>query len=176
MLGLVMIAGAAASSENDLRHQIEQNLVAPNEARSVRFKWSRPPAIIALYFGASWCGPCHAFTPELIRIRAALRQLGADTEVVYVSSDKSELDMRRYMRSQDMPWPAIDYRKLQSLPAVRTLGGIAPPNLVLIGRDGEVIANGWQGRRYAGLDPVLRAWLAEAKQSTTSHREPSHEQ
>ncbi|MBK0052677.1 alkyl hydroperoxide reductase [Stenotrophomonas sp. S39] len=169
-----MIAGAAASSENDLRHQIEQNLVVPNEVRSVRFKWSRPPSILALYFGASWCGPCHAFTPELIRIRAALRELGTDTDVVYVSLDESELDMRRYMRSQEMPWPAIDYRKLQSLPAVRTLGGIAPPNLVLIGQGGEVIANGWQGRRYTGLDPVLRAWLAEAKQST-SQREPIHE-
>ena len=169
---LLALAGAAESSGKDLRHQIEQNLVVPNEARSVPHQWERPPSLIALYFGASWCGPCHAFTPELIQIRDALRGGGADTEVVYVSSDESELEMRRYMREAGMPWPAIDHRKLQSLPAIRSLGGMAPPNLVLVSGDGEMIANGWQGRRYEGLQPVLQTWLTEARRSLINHREP----
>ena len=173
---LMALAGAAESSGKDLRHQIEQNLVVPNEARSVPYQWERPPSLIALYFGASWCGPCHAFTPELIRIRDALREGGADTEVVYVSSDESELEMRRYMRSEGMPWPAIDYRKLQSLPAIRSLGGMAPPNLVLISSDGKMIANGWHGRRYGGVQPVLQTWLTEAKKALINPRGPVNEQ
>lgn len=121
-------------------------------------RWTHEPAVIALYFGADWCGPCHAFAPRLIQVRAALREAGADTEVVYVSQDHSETQMRRYMRQQQMPWPAIDYRRIPALPALRRLAGPAPPNLVLLDRAGNVLASGWKGRRYIGLTPVLRQW------------------
>lgn len=142
-----------------MRDAIANALVVPGEQRSETYRWPREPRIVALYFGADWCAPCHAFVPELERVHAALRATGADTEVVYVSLDTSESEMRRYMRRQSMPWPAIDYRRLKALPAIRALGGPAPPNLVLLDRDGTVIASGWQGRRYTGLRPVLAAWV-----------------
>lgn len=156
----------ARASDPELRRQINENLVTPTAKRLTRTAWDREPGIVALYFGASWCGPCHAFTPELVRIRAALKAAGADTEVVYISLDESEQDMRRYMRAQAMPWPAIEFRKLRSLSALRALGGLGPPNLVLIDKRGEVLANGWQGHRYVGLKPVLEDWLARLEKAT----------
>ncbi|KLJ00763.1 thioredoxin-like domain-containing protein [Luteimonas sp. FCS-9] len=155
----------------DFRAQVGDALVRPGEARMARWQWQRPPALLVLYFGAGWCGPCHAFVPTLRDVYAELRAAGVDTEVVFVSLDESERDMRRYMRRQSMPWPAIDHRRLQAMPAVRRLGGIAPPNLVVIAPDGTVLANGWDGNRYAGLAPVLETWLAAARSST---REPMH--
>ena len=97
--------------------------------------------------------------PTLREVRDALHDAGADTEVVYVSLDTTTADMHRYMRQQQMPWPAIDHRRLRTVAAIRALGGMAPPNLVLIDRDGRVLANGWNGRRYRGLPAVLDAWL-----------------
>jgi len=79
--------------------------------------------------------------------------------VVYVSLDSTESDMRRYMRQSAMPWPAISPRRLRTLPTLHALAGPAPPNLVLIDRHGEVLASAWDGRRYHGLQPVLRAWV-----------------
>lgn len=152
-------AGAAQAQDTSLRASIADALAIPTEQRFETYRWPREPDIVALYFGADWCAPCHAFVPELKQVYAALRAAGADTEVVYVSLDTTERDMHRYMRRQRMPWPAIEYRRLKTLPAIRALGGPAPPNLVLIDRDGAVIANGWHGRRFAGLQPVLAAWL-----------------
>ncbi|MEZ0472806.1 thioredoxin-like domain-containing protein [Luteimonas salinilitoris] len=153
------VAGIAHAQNPALRASVANALVVPDEERFEAYRWPREPRVIALYFGADWCTPCHAFMPELKQVYAALRSAGADTEVVYVSLDTSEREMRRYMRRQSMPWPAIDYRRLKALPAIRALGGPAPPNLVLIDRDGTVIASGWHGRRYAGLQPVLTAWV-----------------
>lgn len=157
LLLLPAFANAQGAGER-LRASIADALVVPTDRRFASHRWEKEPAIVALYFGADWCGPCHAFVPELKRIHAALKEAGADTEVVYVSLDESEGEMRRYMRKQQMPWPAIDYRRLRAMPAVKGLAGLAPPNLVLVDREGEVIASGWHGRRYAGLKPVLEAW------------------
>ncbi|MDT1837464.1 hypothetical protein FPK49_22750, partial [Acinetobacter baumannii] len=34
-------------------------------------RWERPPALLAIFFGAHTCGPCRAFTPTLIGVRNA---------------------------------------------------------------------------------------------------------
>ncbi|MGH8032389.1 MAG: thioredoxin-like domain-containing protein [Luteimonas sp.] len=159
------IAPMAHAQDRSLYASVDEALVIPTEQRFVAYRWPRQPAIVALYYGADWCAPCHAFVPELKRVHAALRRAGADTEVVYVSLDSSERDMRRYMRRQQMPWPAIDYRRLPALPTLRALGGPAPPNLVLIDHDGRVLASGWRGRHYDGLAPVLKTWVAQVSRS-----------
>lgn len=95
---------AAPTVAADLHAQVSASLMRP-EQRSLRpMQWSPPPKLVALYFGADWCAPCHAFVPTLRSVRDALRQAGADTEVVYVSLDESESALRRYMHAQDMPW------------------------------------------------------------------------
>ncbi|KAG1401467.1 hypothetical protein G6F59_013036 [Rhizopus arrhizus] len=66
------------------------------------------------------------------------------------------------MRAQAMPWPVLDPRRARRMPALQALAGLAPPNLVLIDADGKVLANGWQGRRYEGLQPVLKQWTKQA--------------
>lgn len=158
--GSVLLA-APVAAEN-LHAQVSASLMRP-EARSLRpMQWSPPPQLIALYFGADWCAPCHAFVPTLRSVRDALREAGADTEVVYVSQDESEAALRRYMRHQDMPWPVLDPRRAARMPVLQALAGPAPPNLVLIDAEGRVLANGWHGRRYEGLQPVLKLWRARA--------------
>lgn len=172
LLFLWPLLAVAQHGSSGLRAAIAGALVLPTERRFVGYRWEREPDVVALYFGAHWCGPCHAFVPELVRFRSLLKQAGAHTEVVYVSLDESESEMRRSMRVQRMPWPAIDFRRLRALPEVKRLGGTAPPNLVLVGRDGEVLANGWDGRRYAGLKPVLEAWLAATSRPATQDSPP----
>lgn len=162
ILLLVALPAAAvddAPSTPSLRDVIADALVRPEGAGFAPYRWQHEPEIVALYFGADWCAPCHAFVPTLREVRDALRAAGADTEVVYVSLDASDADMRRYMRTKRMPWPAIDPRRLRTLPAVRALGGIAPPNLVLVDRGGRVLASGWDKRHYVGLRPVLDVWI-----------------
>jgi len=159
LLTLLLLLPFTTTADNSLRTTIANTLVRPEGARFTQYQWTDPPSIIALYFGANWCGPCHAFTPQLREVYTTLRAKGANTEVVYVSLDTSESDMRRYMRTAQMPWPAITPRRLRNLPAIGALAGPAPPNLVLIGEDGQIIASAWDGRRYLGLHGVLQQWV-----------------
>ena len=163
LAGLPALAAAApAQVFPRLRQDIAAALVVADGERMRHYRWNREPEVIALYFGADWCGPCHAFVPTLVQVRDALRAAGADTEVVYVSLDESEAQMRRYMQAQAMPWPAVDHRRIDRIPGLRGLSGLGPPNLVLLDRQGRVLGNGWQGRRRLGLQPVLRRWLDSA--------------
>jgi len=157
---LLLLLPFTTSAETSLYSTITTNLSRPDGTRLTQYQWQQPPDIIALYFGADWCPPCHAFTPHLRDIYQALRNTGAKTEVVYISLDTTESDMRRYMRQSLMPWPAIPPRRLRTLPAIAALAGPAPPNLVLIDRAGNVLASGWKGRRYHGLEPVLQTWVS----------------
>ncbi|WP_270996162.1 hypothetical protein, partial [Listeria seeligeri] len=68
--------------------------------------------------------------PTLRSVRDALREAGADTDVVYVSLDESEAALWRYMHAQDMPWPVLDPRRAKRMPALQALAGLGPPNLV----------------------------------------------
>ena len=72
--------------------------------------------IVALYFTASWCGPCHRFSPTLVSLYESLRggrARGAekDLEVVLVSWDEEQADRERYARSAGMRWLALPHEE-----------------------------------------------------------------
>jgi len=168
LLLLLLFLPFTVTAENSLYSTLSTTLYRPDGTRLIPYTWEQEPDIIALYFGADWCAPCHAFTPQLREVYTALRNTGANTEVIYVSLDTTESDMRRYMRQSAMPWPAIPPRRLRTLPTINALSGPAPPNLVLIDRNGKTLASGWEGRRYHGLQPVLQTWVELFSAQTTN--------
>ncbi|KAF1016834.1 MAG: hypothetical protein GAK31_00093 [Stenotrophomonas maltophilia] len=171
-LALLLALALPARAGDTLHAQVSAALMQP-QARSLEpLQRPTPPRLIALYVGADWCGPCHAFVPTLRVVRDALRAAGADTEVVYVSQDESEAALRRYMHAQQMPWPVLAPRRAARLRGLQAVVGLAPPNLVLIDADGQVLANGWHGRRYDGLQPVLKTWWAQACAQPQAHCPP----
>ena len=168
-LVLLLIAWPTAAQQGpQLRREIAASLVTVEGTQLRELRWQHEPELIALYFGADWCGPCHALVPTLIDTRNALRAAGANTEVIYVSQDTSQAQMRHAMQGQGMPWPAINYRRIDAVPALRRLAGQAPPNLVLIDRQGRVRASAWQGRRYLGTAQVMQYWLQWAPAQPSS--------
>jgi len=58
-----------------------------------------PGKVLALYFSASWCPPCHAFTPKLVETAEALRAAGTPLELVFVSSDKNTAEFAKYFET-----------------------------------------------------------------------------
>jgi len=98
--------------------------------------------IVCLYFSASWCGPCKAFTPKLVALREHAKE---HFEVVLVSQDRSEAKQLKYMRETGMKWPAArwaDYR-IKDGNQVRELiskyQGWGIPTVAVLSAEGKVL-------------------------------------
>ena len=109
----------------------------------------------AFYYSAHWCPPCRAFTPKLVAFYQSFAASHPDFELVFVSSDHSEADMRKYMQEAGMPWPAVPFAKVKTAHLPRSTGnGI--PCLVLADADGRVLADSYAGATYLGPGKVLK--------------------
>ena len=66
---------------------------------------------VAIYFSASWCGPCKQFTPVLAQLYKSLNKKGKKFEVVWLSRDRSSEEFLGYY--QQMPWLAVTLQNIQ---------------------------------------------------------------
>lgn len=117
------------------------------------------PEIYLIYFSAGWCGPCHQFTPELVksytRFRAALPD---QFELIFVSDDRSGPDQLSYAREFRMPWPILKYSEIGHTPEIERWAGNGIPCLVALTRDGDLIYHTYDGDEYLGPEGVVDAF------------------
>ncbi|PFH34174.1 apicoplast-associated thioredoxin family protein Atrx1 [Besnoitia besnoiti] len=95
--------------------------------------------VVGIYFSASWCPPCQAFTPKLVDSVKLLKEQGKDVEVVFVSNDRDEKSFEEYFKKMEgflaIPFADTSRRAmLQEALNIRSL-----PTLVWISKDGEVL-------------------------------------
>lgn len=91
---------ALKTIDDTWRKDLEKNLfktaISSNKLESGK--------ITAVYFSASWCGPCKQFTPKLIEFSEKNKKY---FQVVFASLDKSEQFQLEYMKSTRMFFPTI---------------------------------------------------------------------
>lgn len=109
----------------------------------------------AVYFSASWCGPCKAFTPDLVNWYQQKKPAHPEFELIFVSNDNDEDSMAAYMTEDKMPWPALKYSKIRTNKSLTQLAGTGIPCLVFIDADGKVLSHSYQGKSYVGPRKVL---------------------
>lgn len=106
--------------------------------------------VFVLYYGASWCGPCRTFSPELVKFAERVGPDNPGLMIVLMSNDKSDAAMYGYMREESMPWTAMPLSQLNRQPSLTGYlkGGI--PHLVVVDRQGTVLADSYRGSTYIG--------------------------
>lgn len=128
------------------QHEGQLALLPPQSLSKVKY--------LAFYFSAEWCGPCRKFTPQLADFYGKLRSQADDFEIIFISRDKSKEDMAAYVAKANMPWPAVAFEALGTIPAVTDLMGDGIPCLVLTDREGNVLSDSYVNGEYVGPKKV----------------------
>ncbi|KAK1403317.1 putative nucleoredoxin 1 [Heracleum sosnowskyi] len=94
---------------------------------------------VGLYFSASWCGPCHRFTPKLVDVYNDVSAKGG-FEVVFVSADEDDESFNEYFSK--MPWVAIPFSESDTRDKLNDLFKVSGiPHLVLLDEYGKVLSD-----------------------------------
>lgn len=110
---------------------------------------------LAVYYSGSWCGPCRAFTPELVKWYKRNRPKSELFELVFVSADRSADQMAEYMVDDKMPWPALEFSSIKMGNPIVGKGGPGIPSLVIFDAAGKPVAESYLNGDYVGPRKVL---------------------
>jgi thiol-disulfide isomerase/thioredoxin len=95
---------------------------------------------LVLYFGAGWCPDCRRFSPALVEAYDRQDKKDAQFEVLFMTKDKSQPDMLKFMRSEKMKWPALDFNKVTAAPDLtQYYSGHGIPCLSVLDRNGKLV-------------------------------------
>lgn len=153
LVGLAFVAGTRAQN---IPGELNGQLVALRGKSALSYA---PPDLprakyVALYFSAGWCGPCHQFTPELVKFYNELKPKHPEFEIVFVSRDRGQNTMEKYMSELNMPWPALRYGITKGS-RLNKYAGPGIPDLVLLNEKGEVLSDSYAGKQYLGPYKVM---------------------
>ena len=94
--------------------------------------------MLVLNFCAKWCGFCEPEIPFLKEVYEEHHDKGL--EVIGVSLDKSEAELREYIEEHEIPWPQIFDGKGWQTELAQYFGINGIPSQWLIDRDGKIIS------------------------------------
>jgi nucleoredoxin len=146
-----------AAPPSKIVDRLNGKLVVWNGSKLEQFEASALGAkkYLAVYFSASWCGPCRKFTPRLVNWYKQQKTELDKFEVIFVSQDKSKEEMLEYMKQDGMPWPALKFANASSSP-LEKYSGRGIPCLVVIDQQGKVLSHSYKGEEYLGPSKVIK--------------------
>jgi nucleoredoxin len=103
----------AATAHSVFDKILDGNLVKLEGKSLKRADVTMPSKYYAFYYSASWCGPCHQFTPSLVEFYNKTKPGNDKFEIFLVTCDQEEKAMEGYVKEMKMPWPVIKLAKAQ---------------------------------------------------------------
>jgi len=99
--------------------------------------------VVLVDFWATWCGPCVAELPNVIKAYDAYHDKGF--EVIGISLDQDESKLTDFTKEHKMPWPQFFDGKGWENSIATKYGIHSIPATFLIGKDGKVAATNLRG-------------------------------
>jgi peroxiredoxin len=113
--------------------------------------------VVLLDFWATWCGPCVGLTPDLKELHAAFQKDGGFA-ILGLSLDEDPEAPKAFAAKHRLPWVQGLLGKWEESQVRAEYGVAGIPSLVLVGRDGRIIAKGLMGAQ--GLKSLVAGALA----------------
>lgn len=105
--------------------------------------------MVLLNFCAKWCGFCAPEIPHIKEAYESYHDTGFD--VIGVSLDESEAELREFIQEHDIPWLQIFDGKGWESELARYFGINSVPSQWLIDRDGKILSVETRGERLGQL-------------------------
>lgn len=148
---------AAGKTTSVFDDALQGNLVKLSGKSLKPFKdFVKPTKYYMFYYTASWCGPCHKFTPSLVEFYNKNKPGNPEFEVVLITCDSDEKAMEGYAAEAKMPWPQLKLAKTDKFKKEFKHPGGGIPNLVLTDLDGKIIKSSYEGKTYVGPTVVMQ--------------------
>ena len=149
-------AATASGAASVFDEALDGNIVILDGKRLKKHELaSKPTKYYIFYYTASWCPPCQAFTPSLVKFYKANKPNNDEFEIILVTSDSEEKDMEKYAISKDMTWPHLKLSKADKFQKKFNHPGGGIPNLVLTDLEGKLIKTSYEGKNYLGPTVVM---------------------
>ena len=99
---------------------------------------AKPKKYYVFYYTASWCPPCQAFTPELVRFYN--KNKNDNFELVLITSDRDEDAMEEYASDKKMPWPQLKLSKAPAFKGKFKHGVTGIPSVITCDLEGNIVS------------------------------------
>lgn len=114
---------------------------------------SKPTKHYVFYYTASWCGPCLAYTPDLVKFYNKAKK-GNDTfELVLITSDRDEDSMEDYAKDKKMPWPHLKLSKGKEFKSKFKHGVTGIPSVIICDLEGNIVS---RSRSISDIEKILK--------------------
>ncbi len=149
---------AAVLAPAQLAPPVDEHAVSSELAKLTYFNGVQPNLDAKFYIylcSASWCSPCRAEMPQIVKDYAEMKELGV--EVVMLSCDHEKEKAVQFMKDFNAPFPGAwgqNYKYLPGLIAGIKLHGPMVPYAIIVTNTGKIVA----ANIAAGPDGVMTHW------------------
>lgn len=100
---------------------------------------SRPTKYYVFYYTASWCGPCHRYTPTLVALYNKINPDDSKFELVLITNDRDEQAMTGYAVEANMPWSQLKLSAVRDFGSKFDHGVTGIPSVVVCDLEGNIV-------------------------------------
>ena len=125
--------------------------------------------ILVVDFWATWCGPCRAELPKLVKIYKKYHEKGV--EFVGISLDQTADDLKDFLKANpDLSWTQVFDEKQ---PLAKKYGIEAIPTMYLIDQEGKLVTTEARGKLEELLPKLLGEKVADTQPGTQPATQPT---
>jgi thiol-disulfide isomerase/thioredoxin len=133
--------------------------VAGEKLQGKPLEWDKYRGKVVLVdFWATWCGPCRAEIPNMLKAYEGYSSKGFD--VVAISLDDDREDLEKFVKDNKIPWTVLYDHAAEKGDKDDSMSGkygvFAIPEMMLVDKEGKVLARGVRGK---ALDEQLEKLL-----------------
>jgi hypothetical protein len=108
------------------------------------------PRYLVFMRGSSTCPITRKFAPTLVKYYNDMKPKHPEFEIIWIMTESPE-DTGRYAKTMGFSWRAIEYESTGTMPSVSQPITGKLPQLIVMDRNGKVLANGSQNQAPAAL-------------------------